>query len=366
MSEKFGLYIHIPFCRSKCPYCDFFSVSGNPVNINEYTEKLIDSLKYWGSRTKKTVTSVYFGGGTPNQLGDKNLCTVLSAVFENFKVSKGAEITTELNPTVCNSVDFTKMLKCGFNRLSFGMQSSDESELRILGRKHSVTDVKSVIQNAQNSGFSNISLDLMLGIPLQTKSSLAKSIEFCKDCNVTHTSAYILKIEENTLFYKKREALNIPDDDTQAELYLYACEELKRQGYFQYEISNFSKPGFESKHNLTYWECEEYLGIGPAAHSFYDGKRFYYPQNFKDFYNNKIIFDGDGGSEEEFIMLNLRLSKGIVFSKFKEKYKKDFPAEALEKARKFQKLDLLDIDNCGIRLTAKGFLVSNTIISELI
>lgn len=366
MSNKLGLYIHIPFCNGKCPYCDFYSISADTEQIQKYTDKIVKAIRYWSKQTDRKITSVYFGGGTPNLLGEDNLCAVLPAVFECFAVSKNAEITTELNPTASSPLNFNKLHQAGFNRLSFGLQSANKNELKILGRKHSAEDVRAVVKKAQQGGFENISLDLMLGIPRQTKSSLKKSIEFCAECGVTHISAYILKVEENTPFYTNKNSLNIPDDDTQAELYSYAVDELRQAGYFQYEISNFSKPGFESRHNLTYWECEEYIGIGPAAHSFFEGKRFYYPRSFESFYADDFIFDCEGGSEEEYTMLNLRLNKGIVFKNFKRRFKKDFPAEIIEKTRDFQKIGLLTVDKTGIRLNEKGFLVSNTIISELI
>ncbi|MDD5795976.1 MAG: radical SAM family heme chaperone HemW [Oscillospiraceae bacterium] len=366
MNKKFGLYIHIPFCSQKCPYCDFFSKTANDEKICEYTEHLMKSIEYWSRKTDRLVTSVYFGGGTPNMLGEKNLCAVLEKIKACFNISSDAEITTELNPSFSDLLNFENLRKSGFNRLSFGMQSSNNDELKMLGRKHTADEVKSVVINAQNSGFENISLDLMLGIPKQTKSSLAESIKFCKDCNVTHISAYILKIEKNTPFYKKQATLNLPDDDRQAELYLFACEELEKYGYLQYEISNFSKTGYESKHNLTYWECEEYIGIGPSAHSFFDGKRFYYERSFEDFYKNKIVFDCFGGDKEEYIMLNLRLKKGLDLKKYQDKFKEKIPDSTIKKAESFEKMGLLTLEDNSIRLTKEGFLVSNTIISELI
>lgn len=366
MNTKLGLYIHIPFCNKKCPYCDFFSKTKNSEDIDFYTNALLKSIKYWGNKTDRAITSIYFGGGTPNMLGVDNLCKVLSAVYKNFTVEKNAEITTELNPTYSDSIDFKKLLKTGFNRLSFGMQSANDEELKFLNREHTSEEVKSVIKKAQNDGFKNISLDLMLGIPKQTKSSLTKSIKFCKDCNVEHISAYILKVEENTPFYKNQSSLNIPDSDAQADLYLLACEELEKAGYYQYEISNFSKKGFESRHNLTYWECEEYIGIGPSAHSFFNGKRFYYPRSFKDFYNNNITEDGFGGDEKEYIMLNLRLAKGINFKDFEKRFSKKISGNIISKAKLYERNGFINFSENGINLTRKGFLVSNYIIADLI
>lgn len=366
MNKKLGLYIHIPFCSKKCPYCDFFSKCKDDKEIDVYTNALLKSIKYWSKKANRPITSVYFGGGTPNMLGTDNLCKVLSEVYKNFSVDKNAEITTELNPSYLESINFQKLLKAGFNRLSFGMQSANDEELKVLNREHTSDDVKNVIKKAQNSGFKNISLDLMLGIPKQTKSSLTKSIEFCRDCNVEHISAYILKVEENTPFYKNQAFLNIPDNDTQADLYLFACKKLEEAGYHQYEISNFSKTGFESKHNLTYWQCEEYIGIGPSAHSFFNGKRFYYPRSFNDFYNNNILKDGFGGDEEEYIMLNLRLTKGINFADFKKRFSKNISRSIINKAKFYERSGFINFSEEGFNLTPKGFLVSNYIIADLI
>ncbi len=366
MNNKLGLYIHIPFCSGKCPYCDFFSKAVDTNSVNTYTNELLKSIEYWSKQTDRQITSIYFGGGTPNMLGTDNLCKVLDKVFICFNVLQNAEITTELNPTYSDSIDFAKLKKYGFNRLSFGMQSANDDELKILGRKHTSDEVKAVINLAKNAGFNNISLDLMLGIPKQNKDSLQESIEFCKSCDVQHISAYILKVEENTPFYKNIDNLNIPDEDTQADLYSFACEKLEELGYYQYEISNFANEGFESKHNLTYWECEEYIGIGPSAHSFFNCERFYYNRSFEDFYNNKIIKDCIGGTKEEYIMLNLRLTKGISFDEYKNRFDEDFPSIILNKAEKFRKFGLLDITDKGLKLNKKGFLLSNAIISELI
>lgn len=366
MNKKTGLYIHIPFCKSKCPYCDFYSKKSNDDEVETYTQRLLELITYWGKKAEgRVITSVYFGGGTPNTLGSERLCKILKAVKSVFNVDDNAEITTELNPNCSQHFDFKNLKESGFNRLSFGMQSANKKELKILGRSHTPDDVKSVIKKARESGFGNISLDLMLGIPLQTKETLAKSIDFCKGCDVEHISAYILKVEENTPFYKKKDCLRIPDDDTQAELYSFAVKKLEALGYYQYEISNFAKKGFESRHNLTYWECDEYIGIGPGAYSFFDGKRFHYPRSFDKFYDNNIIQDGSGGDEEEYIMLNLRLNKGISFERYKERFDADFPDVTKNKAQKYADIGLLTIDSKGIRLNANGFLVSNSIISDL-
>ncbi len=254
----------------------------------------------------------------------------------------------------------------GFNRISIGLQSSDETELKALGRIHSPEEAAETVKNAQRSGFENISLDLMLGIPFQTKESLRRSIDFCAELEVKHISCYLLKIEKGTRFYSIKERLSFPDDDTQADFYLFAAAQLERLGYRQYEISNFAIPSYESRHNTLYWSCGEYIGIGPSAHSFYRGKRFYYPRDFSAFYDGRTVSDGDGGGEAEYLMLALRLKRGAVFGEFKERYKKPFPVSVIEKAKRYEKMGLMKLRADGVGFTARGFLVSNTVIGDLI
>ncbi|MEE1218904.1 MAG: radical SAM family heme chaperone HemW [Ruminococcus sp.] len=365
-SKAIGIYIHIPFCKSKCPYCDFYSSRADESAYDKYLSILIDKIKYWGKKATEKVSTIYIGGGTPSILGASRLCKILNTINESFNVINDAEISVEINPESGKNIDFSVLQQCGFNRISIGLQSSNPDELKALGRIHSAEEAKLTVNKAQACGISNISLDLMMGIPYQTIESLEKSIEFCAKCNVTHISSYILKIEKNTKYDKIRDKLILPDEDKQAELYLYAVEKLKELGYNQYEISNFSKQGFESCHNVNYWECGEYIGIGPSAHSFYKGKRFYYPSSIAEFENNKYIIDCDGGSEEEFIMLSLRLSKGLNSNDFLHKFGKSLSAEFLNKVNKYVKYGLMQYNNDSISFTPQGFLLSNTILSDLI
>ena len=364
MSNSIGLYIHIPFCKHKCPYCDFFSGNADENAFDNYVIELKDKIKYWSEKAKRDVATVYFGGGTPSVLGADRLCDILD--FINFNIQNNAEITVEVNPDSAKTIDFEKMYACGFNRISMGMQTAVEDELRLLGRIHSIDDAKTSVERAKSAGFNNISLDLMMGIPNQTIESLEKSISFCADCEVTHISSYILKIEENTPFYKVQNKLKLADDDTQAEMYLRAVEMLDSLGYKQYEISNFSKQGYESRHNTNYWRCGEYIGIGPSAHSFFEGKRFFYSRSMDDFNNNKLSFEGTGGDEEEFIMLSLRLKSGLNYSEFEEKFGYTLPSYIIKKAKEYEKYGYTNVTDKSISFTPKGFLVSNSIISELI
>ncbi len=362
--DKLSLYIHIPFCEQKCPYCDFYSVCDKS-GYELYTNKLIERIFLFSEIYKRRISTIYFGGGTPSILGSYRLSLILDCIKKNFDLYDDAEITIEVNPCTANGLDFEILKEVGFNRISIGLQSSNEKELNALGRKHTANDARETAFLAKKAGFDNISFDLMICIPHQTKSSLSESIKFCKDCDVSHISAYILKIEENTPFYKNIEKLELFDDDLQAELYTHMVNELSKNGYQQYEISNFCKAGFEGKHNLRYWRDEEYLGIGPSAHSFVDGKRFYYDRNIKDFYNNIIIDDGDGGDIEEYIMLALRLKEGLNLNELTRRYNYSMSNKFLHRIKKLNSEGLINNNEDIISLTTKGFLVSNTIISFL-
>lgn len=366
MSNSIGLYIHIPFCKSKCPYCDFYSKAGNEIEYDKYTKILIDKIKIWSSKTQKTVSSIYFGGGTPSILGAERLCFLLSKIQKYFVVEDYAEITAEINPDTGKTIDFGLMKSAGFNRISVGLQSAVEKELKILGRIHTIDDTKLTVERARKAGIENISLDLMMGIPCQTINSLKQSIDFCADCGVTHISSYILKIEEGTKFYSIKDKLVLPDEDKQAELYLFAVDYLKQLGYEQYEISNFAKKGYESIHNINYWKCGEYIGIGPSAHSFFSGKRFYYDRDLSAFETNQLINDCDGGDKEEFIMLNLRLKSGLNFREYEKKYNESLPCSVIQKIKKYAKMGFMVIDDEKTYFTPQGYLVSNTILSDLI
>lgn len=366
MSNTIGLYIHIPFCKSKCPYCDFYSGRASENDYDNYIKVLSDNISLWSAKIDKTVSSVYFGGGTPSILGAERLSLLLNKIREEFSVADNAEITVEVNPDSGKTLDFDLLKLSGFNRISVGMQSAVEQELKALGRIHSINDAEVTVKRAQNAGIENISLDLMLGIPYQTIDSLKKSIDFCANCGVTHISSYILKIESGTVFERIHDKLELPDEDSQSQLYLFAVDYLKTLGFEQYEISNFSKVGYESRHNINYWKCGEYIGIGPSAHSFFDGKRFYYSRNMEDFIENKTYFDCYGGDKEEFIMLSLRLKSGLNFKEYKERFNEEFPQSKIKTIRKFADMGYMVLNDDCAYFTPKGYLVSNAIISELI
>lgn len=368
--RNIGLYLHIPFCKSKCPYCDFYSFSGKSTQKDDYTrvlkERILSSISTLQSNCDCKVDTLYIGGGTPSVLGAKMLTSLVNTANSGL-LSDGAEITVECNPYGLDE-DFFKILhESGVNRISMGLQSAVDSERRILGRLSDKKQVENAVNAAQKAGFVNISLDVMLGVPNQTEKSLKETLDFCLYLGVPHISAYILKLEEKTHFYRNASKYNFPDEDLTADLYLQMCEVLEKGGIMQYEISNFAKSGFESRHNLKYWHCEEYLGLGPSAHSFIDGKRFYFDRDFQSFMNgNSPIQDGLGGDFTEYAMLNLRLTEGLNEDKVINRFGHSIPDEIYEKSKIFIDNGYMQKTGNGLSLTRKGFLISNTILSEIL
>ena len=360
-----GVYVHVPFCKRKCPYCDFFSAAADESLIDEYTRALCGRIGLYAGRYPRAADTLYFGGGTPSLIGAERLCRIYSAVSEGFGLSQGAEITLEVNPEK-KDIDFEALRKCGFNRVSIGLQSSDDNELRLLGRLHNRDDALRCIRAARSAGFDNISLDLMIATPSQTRESLKRSIAFCAENGARHISAYLLKIEEGTPYYRMKDSLGLCGDDEQAEAYIFAAEELESYGYGQYEISNFSIEGYESRHNLIYWRDEEYFGFGPSAHSFIGGRRRYYERSFEGFYNDELIDDGEGGGEEEFIMLGLRLAEGITYERFRRRFGRELPEKYVRRAQALEAAGYTVSDTDGIRLSRRGFLVSNAVLAEIL
>ncbi len=367
-NNAMGLYIHIPFCTQKCKYCDFYSLPKSKELFGKYTEKVKKAVEYYTEKYERCYNSLYFGGGTPMLLGEEQLCSLLECAKPHL--TPDAEITAEGNPGTAEALDFAKLYETGFNRLSFGLQSSNQKELTALGRIHTPKEAETVVKSAQNAGFTNISLDLMLGIPYQTEESIRESIKFCADLGVSHISCYMLKIEEGTPLAKSELRHICADDEKSADFYLLACEELENKGYKQYEISNFAKDGAVSRHNLNYWLDGEYLGIGPSAHSFTENRRWYFDRNINDFmekpFSETECEESEGGFWEEFAMLRLRLTEGLNLDLLKEKFPNAPTEQILAAAKLYQNTGLLHLDGSNISFTPQGFLVSNTLTGELL
>lgn len=363
--DNIGLYLHIPFCKTKCPYCDFYSMRGDVSDKDMYTISLVESMENWSDKLVGKADTLYLGGGTPSILGGENIAMLTRRAKNLFGVD--GEITVECNPSAVEEDFFEAVADAGVNRISLGVQSVIESERKKLGRFSDREIIEKRIEQCKTAGIKNISLDVMLGVQEQTMKSFDETLDFCIASGATHISAYMLKIEEGTPYYKKKDSLNLPNDDEVADMYLAMSEKLRASGFEHYEISNFARSGFEGKHNLKYWNCEEYLGLGPSAHSFIDGKRSFYPRDIEYFKNGgEPIPDGNGGDEEEYIMLRLRLKDGIVFEDFEKRFEKIFPRDIIKKTEKFIENGLMKCDDKSMALTEKGFLLSNLIIAEFI
>lgn len=367
-----GIYIHIPFCKSKCPYCDFYSYRCKNEEMSRYVEALLDeinTLERVSDFVKEPfkADTLYLGGGTPSVLSGEELYRIITTARNKFSIPNDAEITVECNPNSDIESILPHLLKAGVNRISLGLQSAVDKERKALGRHSDKKRVKDVIELLKNNGITNISLDVMLGIPYQTKESLNETLNFVIECGAPHISAYMLKIEEGTHFYKNYDKYDFPDEDQTIEFYNQCADALEKAGFIHYEISNFAKAGFESKHNTKYWELENYLGIGPGAHSYVDGKRFCFECDTESFINGeKAIFDSLGGDCEEYIMLKLRLKKGLLLSELQSIYGEEPLIKIKRKAPFLKEQGLINFDEENLSLTRKGYLLSNSVICELI
>ena len=340
--------------------------------MKAYVEALLNEINTL-SRTREFVKepfeadTLYLGGGTPSVLSGEELFRIINTAKDNFSVPDDAEITVECNPNSDIEGILPSLLKAGVNRISLGLQSAVDKERRLLGRQSNKSRVKEVIELLKSNGINNISLDVMLGIPYQTEESLRETLDFVIESGVPHISAYMLKIEEGTHFYKNYDKYDFPDDEKTIIFYNQCADALEKAGFTHYEISNFSKDGFESRHNTKYWNLENYLGIGPGAHSYIDGKRFYFESDTECFINGeKAVFDDFGGDAEEYIMLRLRLKKGLCLSELKEIYGREPSEKIKEKTPFLKEQGLIDFDGDILSLTRKGYLLSNSVICELI
>lgn len=375
-----GIYIHIPFCRRKCIYCDFYSVCFDKRLSDLFVKTLKKNIEN-RRNTDLKVDTIYFGGGTPTTLRSMDLVSILNTVKKSFDVSNDAEVTVEANPCMVTKEYLSEIFCGGFNRISFGVQSAVDEELVELSRLHTFEQAKEAVLNAKSVGFENVSVDLMIGIINQTTDSLITSINELTSLPVQHISAYMLKVEENTpldLMIQNDNSIlkRIADEDEMSDRYLLMCKMLEEKGFYQYEISNFSKHGFESRHNLKYWQCEEYLGFGPHAHSYFDNKRFFEDCDILSFIEhdgepNICVTDSEIDKAEEYIMLSLRLTDGLNIDRLKELDKAERFKDIISTAEKINKLSegkfiSISDNKKKISLTKNGILVSNTIISQLL
>ncbi len=338
--------------------------------MQAYCAELCRRMELWAPRVRtRRVDTVYFGGGTPSLLPIDEIKRLLGTLRERFSLDENAEITLECNPATADGEYFAALRESGVNRLSMGLQSAVEKELRLLGRAHGVREFEKCFGDARAAGFDNISADLMYGIPEQDVKSLMYSADCLISFSPEHISAYGLTLEHGTYFADHRGELNIADDDTQAEMYSALCKRLAQAGYEKYEISNFARKGFESRHNMRYWRCREYLGFGVAAHSFFEGERFGNSRNIDAFLQGEDIVAereplSDADRRAEFVMLGLRLAEGIDTQEydrlFGRRFYDDFSLE------KYLGGGFMQRDGSRIAFTEKGFFVSNSILAELL
>lgn len=357
-----NVYIHIPFCKQKCKYCSFVSFTNND-KINDYIQSLLVEIdqKYKGECLK----TLYFGGGTPSLLTIENLKKIIA----KFKLNSGCEITLEMNPDDANLEYLKNIRVLGVNRLSLGSQSFDDKILNHIGRRHNSEQIITAVKLAKQAGFNNISLDLIYGLPTQTIKGIKKDLGILATLPIQHISTYGLKIEEES-FWGKFTPNHLPDDDMQADMYLEINEFLENIGYKRYEISNFALQGFESKHNLNYWENKEYYGFGIAAHGYINGIRYSNQCTLKDYLNDPLKpFDEHTQTLkeilEEEIFLGFRKESGINVERIKEKFGIDFENKYKEILRKFMPEYIIKTE-CGYKLSLKGVLLSNNILAEFL
>ena len=361
-----SLYFHIPFCKTRCPYCDFYSTIDLSLR-DEYTDALVRWVETAPAEEGVTVPTVYFGGGTPYLLGTK-LLKVLDAAARRFSLASDCEITLEANPGDLGPEVLSQLRRGGFNRLSLGLQAGDEEGLKTLGRRHTLEQNHRGVALARRAGFSNLSVDIMLATPGQTVKKAAGLADYAADLSPEHISAYLLKVEPGTPFHREKVQSRCPDPDLSADLYLAVCRRLRERGYQHYEISNFARPGYESRHNLVYWEGGDYLGFGPSAASCMEGRRFRFPDDFYGLLAEKdpwrlVIDKGPSGGLDELVMLSLRLSRGLDTRLVAEQG--GDARELLRRAAPLERAGYLSIRDGVVALTEEGFLVSNGVIGTL-
>ena len=375
--KSLGIYVHIPFCRSKCEYCDFYSIPGarSKELMTRYLDAVIAHIRESAPcAVGYEVDTVYFGGGTPSFFGAMGLSRIFAEIDRRFDVSRDAEVTLEANPDSVTLPMLTQLRRAGFNRISIGVQSDIDEQLKALGRPHNYKQAQQAVSMARRAGFNNVSVDLMFGLPNQTREQWMQTLRNVIDLKADHISCYGLKVEPGTKLYEYRACANLPDDDAQADMYFYAVETLEQFGYHQYEISNFAKDGYICRHNMKYWTGDEYLSFGPCAASDFAGKRFTIAPDIEK-YMDGVLNKGAILSEcetvpmreraGEYLMLRLRTVDGVE----EGEYTKSFllPFEPLEEVfQKLAKQDLCKNVSGRWRLTPKGFMLSNSIIVLLL
>ncbi|MFI3175182.1 MAG: radical SAM family heme chaperone HemW [Bacillota bacterium] len=374
--KSLSLYIHIPFCKQKCLYCDFPSFLPENDDISRYTKKLVEEISASASKVQAyTIETIFFGGGTPTLLSVAQLQALMSAIFDNYIVSKNAEITIEANPKTFDETKAKALYDMGFNRMSIGLQAWQNEMLQTLGRIHTVEEFQKSYAIARRVGFSNINVDLMFALPNQTEEIWLATLGNTIGLAPEHISVYSLIYEEGTPFFEKleKDELRELDENLDRKLYHTAVEVLSQHGYVQYEISNFAKKGKHSRHNLTYWNTTPYLGFGLLAHSYFEGKRFHNTGDFQSYLQN----DSAQKKEEvetisqkeamgEFLFLGLRKSEGIARAEFLERFGEEIHSVFEEEIERCKAKRLLEESETHLYLTKLGVDLSNIVFCEFV
>lgn len=368
MKNNLGLYIHIPFCNKKCNYCDFYTVKKSDTMVDKFVDRLVFNIKYWSTASNgKVIDTIYFGGGTPTVLSEHHFYNLLNEIYKNFNVKKGLEITVESNVENL-TYDYIKTLsKLGVNRVSVGAQSLNNDTLKYLGRTHRKIDIITAVNNLNKAFIYNISLDFIIGTKFDDLNTIKDNISFIDSNNIKHTSFYFLKIENGTQFYKDSEYNLLLDDDTLEKFYNDTVDGLKNIDIQQYEIANFSKKGFCSEHNLKYWKCDDYLGIGPSAHSLFNNERFFYKNGISSFLNedvNNLLVYSEKFCNEDYVIMGLRLKKGVNINFINDVVKNK--VSLMKRINKLVNNGLANFDNNTLNLTTRGFMVSNSVINYIL
>ncbi len=377
--EELGIYIHIPFCKQKCFYCDFCSFANKNEMQGKYVETVINEIKNITHKEKYTVTTIYLGGGTPSILNPEYIKNILQEIKSSFKILDDAEITIEINPETVNEEKLKRYKEYGINRLSIGLQSANDKILKNIGRIHDYKQFEETFFFARKCGFKNINVDLMIGLPTQAIEDVKQTLEKIIQKNPEHISVYSLIIEEGTIIEKliNENKLQLPDEETERIMYWTVVNELKENGYNQYEISNFSKKTYESKHNTNCWKQKQYMGLGTSAHSYLNKKRYSNTNNIEEYIKNiqennisKNITIHEEQTEEltmnEYMLLGLRMIQGININEFKQKFKIDPTIKYKEILEKLQKENLIQITETSIKLTKQGIDFGNIVWEEFI
>lgn len=380
--KKLELYVHIPFCEEKCKYCDFLSFKADDGEKKAYVTQLIEEIKAQGQNySDYLVSSIFIGGGTPTTLNGIWILDIMNAIRENFMVETDAEVSIECNPGTLSTSKIMHIKKAGVNRISFGLQSSIEEELKELGRIHTYKDFLQSYQLAREYGFTNINVDLMSGLPKQTIDSYKTTLKRVCALKPEHISAYSLIIEPGTPFFEKygseEGAQLLPGENTDREMYALTKSILKEHGYERYEISNYAKPGRECRHNIGYWTGVSYLGLGVGASGYVMNRRFHVESDYRKYMSVKMQQDitplycdieelDIKANMEEFMFLGLRLTRGVSRHEFNEKFGVDMFEVFDRQIKRNMMLKLMEFNSPYLRLTEKGLDLSNMVMSDFL